>query len=40
MLTDAEAITATDETRVPNIKQIDDNYSTQVETIQLTRATD
>jgi hypothetical protein len=25
---------------VPNIKQIDDNYSTQVETIQLTRATD
>ncbi len=26
MLTDAEAITWTDETRVPNIKQIDDNY--------------
>lgn len=27
MLTDAEAITATDETRVPNIKQINDVYA-------------
>jgi len=37
MLTDAEAITWTDETRVPNWKQMKDNYLLVTDTIILTR---